>query len=301
MRVLEPSPPAQNEPPFFADDPVAGGDVVPVDRPAARSWRALCAEEDDADLAQWCAARWLGPWPALGSLPAGFVETCATMHALAEHVLCPARYAANGKVGLRFTKGGFGTPFFDNQLEGAPGARGGHRPRTRAPPRRARSLPHRHARPRRGVPGDRAGAPGAVFAATTPLDPDAVLVLDEASSEALGDWYGFCASVLEQMRDEAPGASRVQLWPEHFDMAVDLGDAETGARANYGGSPGDATHREPYLYVGPWVAQAGEFWNEPFGASLAYGDILAAGDGAAQRAVALDFLRRGRGLLGRGR
>ena len=127
-----------------------------------------------------------------------------------------------------------------------------------------------------------------------------MLVLDEASSEALGDWYGFCASVLEQIRDEAPGASRVQLWPEHFDMAVDLGDAETGA-ANYGGSPGDATHREPYLYVGPWVAQAGEFWNEPFGASLAYGDILAAGDGAAQRAVALDFLRRGRGLLGRGR
>ncbi|MDQ1421055.1 MAG: hypothetical protein QOJ52_3017, partial [Acidimicrobiaceae bacterium] len=31
-RVLEPSPPAETQPPF-ADDAVAGGDVVPLERP----------------------------------------------------------------------------------------------------------------------------------------------------------------------------------------------------------------------------------------------------------------------------
>ena len=39
-------------------------------------------------------------------------RTRTSMHALAEHVLCAARHAANGKIGLRFTRRGFGTPFF---------------------------------------------------------------------------------------------------------------------------------------------------------------------------------------------
>ncbi len=64
------------------------------------------------------------------------------------------------------------------------------------------------------------------------------------------------------------------------------------ARApNYGGSPGDDTHPEPYLYVGPWEARAGDvFWNEPFGASLSYAELRAGADGLA-------FLRRGKELL----
>lgn len=98
-------------------------------------------------------------------------------------------------------------------------------------------------------------------------------------------------AVLEQLRDEASGAddpSRVQLWPEHFDVAVVLGP--DGARANYGGSPGDDDHPEPYLYVGPWEPRTGSFWNEPFGASLPYRALL---DGAD----ALAFLREGRGRL----
>ena len=33
-------------------------------------------------------------------------------HTVAEHVVAPARHRANGKIGLRFTRGGFGTPFF---------------------------------------------------------------------------------------------------------------------------------------------------------------------------------------------
>ena len=70
-----------------------------------------------------------------------------------------------------------------------------------------------------------------------------------------------------------PAASPT-LWPEHFDLAV------TVAGATYGGSPGDATHSEPYLYVtppgGPVPDGDRQFWNEPFGASLTYDRITGA-------------------------
>ncbi|HEV7886133.1 MAG TPA: hypothetical protein VGO92_01145, partial [Acidimicrobiales bacterium] len=116
------------------------------------------------------------------------------------------------------------------------------------------------------------------------LDGDARVRLDvnPVAARALGDWFGFVTSRLEQVREWASSAgssdqpTRVQLWPEHFDVAVDLG-AE-GRRANFGGSPGDEGHPEPYLYVGPWEPRRGAFWNEPFGASLAYSDLLAGAD-----------------------
>jgi hypothetical protein len=111
-RVLEPSPPAVTEPPFFADDPVAEGDIVPVDRDGSTSWDAFCAGQADPELASFCAARWLGQWHRLVALPATFVATREALHAVAEHVLAPARHAANGKIGLRYTYDGFGTPFY---------------------------------------------------------------------------------------------------------------------------------------------------------------------------------------------
>jgi hypothetical protein len=83
----------------------------------------------------------------------------------------------------------------------------------------------------------------------------------------------------------------VQLWPEHFDLAMVLGDVSAGARASYGLSPGDEQHPEPYVYVGPWVEpEPGELWQATgfTGAELAYADLAAAAD---QRAAALEFLR----------
>ncbi|MGH9283956.1 MAG: hypothetical protein ACRD0S_13595, partial [Acidimicrobiales bacterium] len=87
--------------------------------------------------------------------------------------------------------------------------------------------------------------------------------------------------------------SRVQLWPEHFDLAVDLGPE--GRRANFGGSPGDDAHPEPYLYVGPWDTERlgpHVYWNEPFGASLSWMELRRGAD-------PLGFLRQGRELLPR--
>jgi hypothetical protein len=112
VRVLEPSPAAVREGPFLADDPVAGGEVVPLQRPGTRSWDELCQTDGDPTLARWAADRWLGPWKRLSPLAPSFAETRQSLHAVAEHVIAPARHLACGKIGLRYTRDGFGTPFF---------------------------------------------------------------------------------------------------------------------------------------------------------------------------------------------
>jgi len=280
VRVLEPSPPAVNEPPYFADDPVAGGEVVPVQRAGARSWADVCS--GDEALTAWCRDRWLVQG-ALAELPPAFSESRVALHSLAEHVLAPCRFGANGKIGLRYTYHGFGTPFFgdDRQLRVEDGILidGDRRCELSTLGAACEFLQ---------TPG---GAPTGVYTPTTPFDLDAPLAVDPAAARALGHWFGFTTSLVEQLRSEA-GAddepSRPQVWPEHFDLALALGPPL--ARANYGGSPGDEGHFEPYLYVGPFEARTGEFWNEPFGASLSYSDIVAGAD-------PLEFFRRGRAFL----
>src|SRR5436305_11196843 len=104
VRVLEPSPPAVSDPPWFADDPVARGDV-----PAGRMlvspvgtgdllWQDLAAA--DASLAQWCSERWLAAWRRLDVAPGSLVRTRLALHRVAERVISPARSHANGKIGL---------------------------------------------------------------------------------------------------------------------------------------------------------------------------------------------------------
>ena len=46
----------------------------------------------------------------------------------------------------------------------------------------------------------------------------------------------------------APEAEPI-LWPEHFDVGLAVDEV------NYGGSPGDVTHANPYAYVGPWTTR----------------------------------------------
>ena len=79
------------------------------------------------------------------------------------------------------------------------------------------------------------------------------------------------------------------LWPEHFDYAIAAGDEVAGSRANYGGSPGDEHHPEPYLYVGPWAPVDGALWNAAGfrGAELGLGELLASND---PRGLALEFM-----------
>jgi len=284
-RVLEPSPPAVNVAPWFADDPVARGEpagrkvVSPVATGDLR-WTDLARE--DERLAAFCQERWLGPWRRLEALPGTFAGTRLALHAVAEHVMKPARERANGKFGLRFTRGGFGTPFFgdDAQLRVEQG-----------------DLVVTEGGDERREPVESLAGCGRLAGGLVPGSvelSDAPLAVDRAAAAALGEWFGFSASVLEELRAEAgPGleASRVQIWPEHFDMAVELGSEEAGARAAYGCSPGDEAHPEPYIYVAPWTARPeGELWNATSfaGAELSHADLLQAFD---QREAALEFFR----------
>jgi len=258
--------------------------VVPVQRAGARTWDDFCAEIGNAELRTWCEYRWLVP-RRLDPLPARFADTRDALHRVAEHVVAPRRHQANGKIGLRYTYRGFGTPFFDDD----------HQVRVEDGELVDRNRRHRLTTLAAAAAfvGVELGRGTGVYTPTTPCEPDAPLTVDFDSARAVGDWFGFVTAVLEQLREEAgedASPSRVQLWPEHFDVAVDLGPE--GRRANFGGSPGDADHPEPYLYVGPWSPgpREGDFWNEPFGASLAY-------DAIRRGADPLEFLRRGKELV----
>jgi hypothetical protein len=292
-RVLEPSPPAVTEPPWFADDPVARGDVPGGRRVVSPvttgdlTWDDLARQ--DQSLAAWCADRWLGGWRRLEPAPVVLPATRESLHRVAEHVMKPARERANGKFGLRYAHGGFGTPFFGDdeqvRVEGVELVVDSPAGERRAP---------------------LTTLAGAAEQAGVPLDvDDERLEIDPAAAGTVADWYGFAASVLEQLRAEAAPElepSRVQLWPEHFDMSVELGPESAGRRAGYGCSPGDADHPEPYAYVVPWESSAatGQGWNATgfAGADLPYADLLTAPD---QRTAALTFFRdRLRALIGRG-
>jgi len=285
-RVLEPSPPAVNAPPWFADDPVARGEapegkllVSPVHTGDLR-WQEL-ADEDSA-LAEWCAERWLASHRRLGPAPPALVPTRLALHRLAEEVVSPARKGSNGKIGLRYTRGGFGTPFFgaDAQVrvEGIDLIVAGE-----GVERRERITT--------------VGAAAALLGPELLPEPGAdggQLEVDDEAAVFVGDWYGFACSVLEELRAEATVAdepSRVQLWPEHFDMALELGAEPAGTRAAYGLSPGDDDHPDPYAYVAPWTARpSGELWQAGTfsGAELPYHELLDADD---QRGAALEFFR----------
>ena len=149
-----------------------------------------------------------------------------------------------------------------------------------------------------GGPPDIASAEG--FDVPPAGDPDAALAIDPASAALLADWFGFAHSVLEELRADPALAdtSRVQIWPEHFDAAVD-GVVGRAGRAIFGASPGDGAVAEPYLYVlppDPRAVAPGELWNaESFpGAILPLSGFAGADD---QRAAALAFLRGRRDAL----
>jgi len=286
--VLEPSPPAVAREPFFADDPATAGTL---------DWRAWV--ERHPDRAAWAADRWLAAWRRLGPAPTRLIETRAALHRLAFYVIAPARLRDNGKIGLRWTMGGFGTPFFGTESQVRVAGvelvvqRGNEvsvQPITTLSDAAQLVL---------GGPPD-VGWPDQVGVRDRPPlgDVDGALPVDGDAVRYLGDWYGFAWSVLEEFRAEAESAPslRVQLWPEHFDAAIDclLDERPT----SFGASPGDQSSVEPYLYVtAPSVAPVpSDLWNASSfdGAVLPLSELLAVND---QRATALDFFRVRRAAL----
>lgn len=202
-------------------------------------------------------------------------ETREALHRIAVHVVARSRQQATGRFSLRATAGGFGTPEFG------------------ADARRVRvagcSLVVESDVPgsARATAVDLAGSSLrqlAEFAGAdldTPLDVggdtpdpgdlDVAVAIDLTETLGLLAWFDTVANALDRVLSvvtpDRP-ASLPRLWPEHFDLAIEV-DARPGRRVNLGGSPGDGFCPEPYLYVGPWTAERPgppEFWNAPFGA-----------------------------------
>ncbi len=308
-RVLEPSPPAVDDGDFFADDPVraAAPSGTPVVSPVPGAdvtctWNEWLAEPGHEAHAEWAAERWLGAYRRLPPAPATLAETRLALHRLAVYVISPARRRTNTKIGLRFTRGGFGTPFFGagEQVRVAGTTlvhqlAGGARRAVTAGAGAISTLSQAAAMVLGGAP-DVDWAEG--FDVPPLGDPEEKLPVDPAAAAFLGDWYGLAWSVFEELRSDPQSteAGRVQLWPEHFDAAFDC--LPEPHRVTFGASPGDAAVPEPYLYALPWNLEHDDpgLWNATSfrGAILPFSELVDAPD---QRAAALAFYRGRRSAL----
>jgi hypothetical protein len=201
-------------------------------------------------------------------LPPTFAATVAALHSVAERIVAPARKPDN-EIALEATPGGFGTPVFEHEgVAQQVRVDGVELVRTAGSEERRTGL----------TTLEEARRLVADLVPAGPLSREP-LVADRDAAARLAEWYAFGAAILEEIADASP-----TLWPEHFDIAIEMGEA------TYGFSPGDEQHPEPYAYVGPWNADvSGELWQAHGfrGAELTYAELLASPD---QRAAVLDFL-----------
>lgn len=241
----------------------------------------------------------------LPALPADYARTRADLHRVAAHVLAAKRFAVSGRFGLRVTPAGFGTPLFGDAE---------HEELLRVS---VDSLIREH-RDADGPHTTVVALPGASLAAVAAavaaeLDPtfsvgkdtpdlgdvEAPLTVDPVAVAAMAGVLTVGALAIDRTLarldpDAAPIVA--QVWPEHFDLGLDVGVG--GQRVNLGASVGDGYHDAPYVYVGPWNAERpGDpaYWNVAFGALLGYDDLVAAADPVAATIAffetGLDFLR----------
>lgn len=219
---------------------------------------------------------------SLPSLPSGFARTREALHRLAEDVIKPAREQTSGEWTLIQTPGGFGTPVFGdgNQVwvDGAELVVGEGGEERRAP---ISSL---------AAAAELIG-PGLLPEPIAGL-PAAPLEIDPAAAAALAAAFALGREALDRLAaaaEEGDAPTVPTLWPEHFDIAIEMGAEAAGRRANYGLSPGDDDHEAPYFYVGPWSARpSGDLWNAKGfpGAEIGYPELAAHADPVA---LAVEF------------
>jgi hypothetical protein len=133
------------------------------------------------------------------------------------------------------------------------------------------------------------------------VDSGALFALPDATSLVeLARWFADGDLLLRGVASAWVGAAPVRVWPHHFDVGSVLPvGPPTGATLGIGLSPGDEGIAEPYLYVTPWPVPeplpelpAGRLWHREgwTGALLTGSEVVAAGPGEAQAALAKAFL-----------
>jgi hypothetical protein len=221
------------------------------------------------------------------TLPPAFRSTRDSLHALACYAVAPARKARTGRIGLRPTGDGFGTPpFEDGSRTVVRGDRLQVEPGDGIAITTVRAAAEFLGVPVRADPGVGTDLP--------PFEPDAPLDIDTESSIALGRWYWTGHQALGalgiRVSESVAAISEAQLWPEHFDLAV-TADLLNGRKVNIGFSPGDGFEPDPYVYFGPhdMAGLEGDYWNAPFGAYKRYEAL----DPDDQSGSALAFIETG--------
>jgi hypothetical protein len=183
------------------------------------------------------------------------VDTRIALHALARFVLAAELEGTTELVTLRATPGGFGQP--ERLVNGLQ--------------RRVRvdrtDLVVQYGENERWTPITTLGEAAEAASITLPADapePTVPLTVDPTHAQHIADFFALTESALNEFRrmHASAGPTIAQLFPHHFDLAITL------TEVNFGGSPGDADHDQPYLYVGPWRVSPHPTWNEPWGASM---------------------------------
>jgi hypothetical protein len=229
--------------------------------------------------------------------PDSFITTRNDLHRLARYVITPRRQQIDGSERLTQLPGGFGTPTLANDMEmrvdGVDlvvriGATTTREPVTTL--RRAGELVGT-------APSDHTAKPDIPQLG----DVDELLAVDPVAAAYLARWFEFASAAMAALRnDEAStDATDTVLWSHHFDPSIEV--LSDHRKASYGGSPGDGSVAEPYLYVAPWapehVADDG-YWNADgyTGSILRVSELVTAADPLR---VGVEFLRQGRDILAR--
>ncbi|MGI9605493.1 MAG: hypothetical protein ACR2P0_05080 [Acidimicrobiales bacterium] len=232
-------------------------------------------------------------------IPATLGSTREALHRLATYVIAPTRHRATERFGLRSTPPGFGTPPFDGRQIRVEGSElvDDQAGETRRQPITTLTAAAQF------LHGEIDTETAAEHDSPAVGDTHADLGVDAGASLFLGAWYEMAFTALQAVgaEDGSVDASEAQLWPGHFDAAIEIGDEDH--RASYGASAGDHAIDEPYLYVSVWwpdkigIDTTDPIWNsESFvGAMLKLSDFPDDDDPVE---VAASFWRRIRDAIG---
>lgn len=177
-----------------------------------------------------------------------YTRTRRSLHGLAELVLAGPRYRQGGSIRLKVQPPGFRTR--DEPVVAMRGSALVAAGTTVD----VHGLTFAQAAARIGLEASRLDD---VYPDGPQLDPDDVIDLDPESVQQVAHALALGDEALRSFHESADPI----LWPEHFDVAIDLGEV------TYGVSPGDGYLDRPYAYVSRRGPVTDEFWNAPFGAA----------------------------------